>query len=118
MKEFKYTITDPEGIHARPAGELVKVCKEFACKITLTKDGKTADCKKIFGLMGLAVKKEQEVVVTFDVVVSDDVSASLPQPAKAVTDIAAIIAIIKIFFFIIYICPFILKKLFLLFCIL
>ena len=66
MKEFKYTITDPEGIHARPAGELVKVCKEFACKITLTKDGKTADCKKIFGLMGLAVKKEQEVVVTFD----------------------------------------------------
>ena len=64
MKEFKYTITDPEGIHARPAGELVKVCKE--CKITLTKDGKTADCKKIFGLMGLAVKKEQEVVVTFD----------------------------------------------------
>ena len=66
MKEFKYTITDPEGIHARPAGEHVKVCKEFACKITLTKDGKTADCKKIFGLMGLAVKKEQEVVVTFD----------------------------------------------------
>ena len=55
MKEFKYTITDPEGIHARPAGELVKVCKEFACKITLTKDGITADCKKIFGLMGLAV---------------------------------------------------------------
>ena len=24
MKEFKYVITDPEGIHARPAGELVK----------------------------------------------------------------------------------------------
>ena len=35
----------------------------------------------------------QKFVVTFDVVVSDDVSASLPQPAKAVTDIAAIIAI-------------------------
>ena len=27
MKEFKYTITDPEGIHARPAGELVKAAK-------------------------------------------------------------------------------------------
>ena len=24
MKEFKYVVTDPEGIHARPAGELVK----------------------------------------------------------------------------------------------
>ena len=30
MKEFQYTITDPEGIHARPAGELVKAAKAFA----------------------------------------------------------------------------------------
>ncbi len=29
MKEFKYVITDNEGIHARPAGELVKLCKIF-----------------------------------------------------------------------------------------
>ena len=28
MKEFKYVITDPEGIHARPAGELVKATKD------------------------------------------------------------------------------------------
>ncbi len=39
MKEFKYVITDPEGIHARPAGELVKAAKEFAANITLTFDG-------------------------------------------------------------------------------
>lgn len=66
MKEFTYTITDPEGIHARPAGELVKAAKEFSCKITLTKDGKTGDCKKIFGIMGLAVKSGNEVVLKFD----------------------------------------------------
>lgn len=66
MREFKYTITDPEGIHARPAGELVKVAKEFTCNIQLSKDGKAGDCKRILGLMGLAVKKDQEVVLTFD----------------------------------------------------
>lgn len=66
MKEFTYTITDPEGIHARPAGELVKAAKEFSCKITLTKDGKSGDCKKIFGIMGLAVKSGNEVVINFD----------------------------------------------------
>ena len=44
MTEFKYVITDPEGIHARPAGELVKAAKEFAANITLTKDGKSGDC--------------------------------------------------------------------------
>lgn len=66
MKEYKYVITDPEGIHARPAGELVKVAKEFSCKVTLTKDGKSGDCKKIFGIMGLAVKNGNEVVMSFD----------------------------------------------------
>ena len=66
MKEFKYVITDPEGIHARPAGELVKAAKEFAANITLTKDGKSGDCKRIFGIMGLAVKNGQEVTLTFE----------------------------------------------------
>lgn len=66
MKEFTYVITDPEGIHARPAGELVKAAKAFECSIKLTKDGKTGDCKKIFGIMGLGVKKGNEVTLTFD----------------------------------------------------
>lgn len=35
MKEFTYTITDPVGIHARPAGQLVKAAKEFASTATL-----------------------------------------------------------------------------------
>lgn len=66
MKEFKYVITDHEGIHARPAGELVKAAKAFNCSIQLAKDGKSGDCKKIFGIMGLGVKKDNEVVLTFD----------------------------------------------------
>lgn len=66
MREFKYVITDPEGIHARPAGELVKAAKAFECSIKLEKDGKAGDCKKIFGIMGLGVKKDNEVVITFD----------------------------------------------------
>lgn len=30
MKQFTYTITDPLGIHARPAGQLAKLAKSFA----------------------------------------------------------------------------------------
>lgn len=66
MKEFKYVITDAEGIHARPAGELVKVAKEFSSKITITKDGKSGDCKKILGVMALAVKCGNEVTITVE----------------------------------------------------
>ena len=66
MKEFKYVITDAEGIHARPAGELVKAAKEFSSKITIIKDGKSGDCKKIFAIMGLGIKGGMEVVLKFD----------------------------------------------------
>ena len=66
MKEIKYIITDPEGIHARPAGLLVKAAKEFAGDIKIAKDGKAMNCKAIFGIMGLGVKKGEEVTITFD----------------------------------------------------
>jgi len=63
MKTFTYTITDPEGIHARPAGLLVKEAKNFNSSITIKKDGKSADVKKIFALMGLACKQGNEITV-------------------------------------------------------
>ena len=66
MKEFKYVIIDEMGIHARPAGELIKAAKNFSCAITMTKDGKSGDCKKIFAIMGLGVKNGNEVTITFD----------------------------------------------------
>lgn len=64
MKTFQYIITDPEGIHARPAGELVKALKDFTSTITITKDGKSADAKRIFGIMSLAAKQGQEITIT------------------------------------------------------
>ena len=48
MKEFIYTVTDPQGIHARPAGELVKLVKGFESTISIEKEGKKVDCRKLF----------------------------------------------------------------------
>lgn len=63
MKEIVYTITDPEGIHARPAGILVKEAAKFSSKITIGKDGRDVDAKRILGVMGLGVKCGQEIVL-------------------------------------------------------
>lgn len=63
MKEFKYVITDPVGIHARPAGLLVKAIKAFNSDITVLKGDKSADMKKLLKLMGLGVKKGDEITV-------------------------------------------------------
>ena len=66
MKTFTYVITDPEGIHARPAGLLVKKAGEFSCSITLKKGEKSADAKRIFAVMSLAAKKGEELTVICD----------------------------------------------------
>ncbi|MBD5461548.1 MAG: HPr family phosphocarrier protein [Lachnospiraceae bacterium] len=66
MKSFNYTITDPVGIHARPAGLLVKEAKQYDSTITITKDGKSADAKKLMALMSLGVKQGDTVEVSVE----------------------------------------------------
>ena len=53
MKEFTYTITDKDGMHARPAGRLAMCAKQFASDITVRANGKTADGKRVISLMML-----------------------------------------------------------------
>lgn len=66
MKKFVYTITDSLGIHARPAGILVKTAGAYQAAVSIEKDGKSADAKRIFAVMGLGVKQGDEVTVTAD----------------------------------------------------
>ena len=63
MKEFSYTVTNPDGIHARPARELVRKAKEFADNITLVKGDKECDMKRLLAVMTLVVKQGDVVMV-------------------------------------------------------
>ena len=66
MKEFQYTVKDACGIHARPAGLLVKTVKGFASTATLEKDGKSCDMRKLMALMGMGVKQGDTIKVEGD----------------------------------------------------
>ena len=61
MKSFNYVITDEVGIHARPAGILVKEAKKYASTIMIVKGEKKADASRLMALMGLGVKCGEEV---------------------------------------------------------
>ena len=64
MKQFEYTVKDPLGIHARPAGMLVKAAKAYAdTTITVTKNGTTAKASQLMKLMSLGVKQGDTVTV-------------------------------------------------------
>lgn len=64
MKEFTYKICDELGIHARPAGLLVKCASKFSSEITIYNGEKSADMKRLFALMSLGIKKDDTVRVT------------------------------------------------------
>ena len=77
MKQFTYVITDEAGIHARPAGLLVKEAAKFASTTTIAKGAKKGDLKRIFGVMALGVKKGEEITVNCDGADEDAAAAAL-----------------------------------------
>lgn len=64
MKEFKHIINDPLGLHARPAGMLVKAAAGYTSAITVEAPTGKADAKRIMAVMRLAAKQGMELKVT------------------------------------------------------
>lgn len=63
MKKFEYVIRDEVGIHARPAGNLVKEAKKYESKVVISANGKSAEATRLMAVMGLGVKCGQTVEV-------------------------------------------------------
>ncbi|MBQ7559946.1 MAG: HPr family phosphocarrier protein [Synergistaceae bacterium] len=66
MKEFKYVITDPVGIHARPAGLLAKEAKNYKSTITFVKGEKSAKATSLMKLMGMGIVQGDEVTIRIE----------------------------------------------------
>jgi phosphocarrier protein HPr len=63
IKERTFTIKNKLGLHARAANMVVQTASNFACSITVTKDGIEANAKSIMGLLLLAAGKGSKIVV-------------------------------------------------------
>ena len=77
MKNFEYTIKDELGIHTRPAGMLVKEAKKYQSKITITKEGKSAEASKLMAVMSLGVKCGQTVQIAVEGPDEEDAAAGI-----------------------------------------
>lgn len=55
-----------EGLHARPASELTKVCQKFKSKVILEKNEMVVDPKSILGILSLGAVKGDAVIITTD----------------------------------------------------
>ncbi len=66
MKTFQYTIREELGMHARPAGLILQLAKEFKSEITVSNKGKSENLKKLFSVVGLDIRYQDTVTVTIE----------------------------------------------------
>ena len=61
MISQKITITNPSGLHLRPAGNLCNEAMKYKSLITFSFDGGTANAKSVLSVMGACVKCGDEI---------------------------------------------------------
>ena len=66
MTTITHMISDELGLHARPAGAIVKFVKDFSGKIEIGTPEKMVDCKRIMGVMRLTLKQGDTLTITLD----------------------------------------------------
>jgi len=66
MKQINVTVPFKEGLHARPASELVKLCQGIKSKIVLGKGEMKIDPKSILGIMSLGASYRDQLSITVD----------------------------------------------------
>lgn len=79
MIKFTTEIGIKEGLHARPASELVKLCQKAVSDIKLAKGDNEVDPKSILGILTLAAKHKDVITVTVDGKDEEAISASLKE---------------------------------------
>ena len=83
MKEKQVTVTNPLGVHARPAAMIVQTASKFTAEVWLIKEGRAVNGKSMLGVMTLAA--EMGSVIT--------IRADGPDEAKAIEAIARVFEI-------------------------
>lgn len=66
MKTFQYVVKDEIGLHARPAGLLVKFANSLSSDIKVENNSKSVNAKKLFAVMSLGVKHNDKITFVID----------------------------------------------------
>jgi phosphocarrier protein HPr len=82
MMERTDEIVNRNGLHARPAAEIVKLSSRFNCEITIVRDDLEVNGKSIMGVMMLAAEYGSNILVR----------ANGPDAEQAVNAIADLVA--------------------------
>ena len=81
MVSQKVTITNPTGLHLRPAGILCKTAMQFCSAVTFTFGNTTANAKSVLSVLGACIKFGDEIEFVCE---GDDEDEALKAMVEAV----------------------------------
>lgn len=64
MFQKETIITTPNGLHTRPAAQLVKEAKKFVSEITIIANGKSVNAKSLFKLQTLGLVQNSLITIS------------------------------------------------------
>ena len=99
MRELDYVITNPLGVHARPAAQLAQTCVSFKSQVTLTCNGKTASAGNVLDILGLHAKNGDNIKVTVEGPDEDDALEAVDKVLHEKFEEHAAVSVLKIAFF-------------------
>ena len=83
-KELSFVVSDPVGLHARPATLLVKKASSFKSDVSIEFNGKKANVKSLIGVLSLAVTKGATITIS---ATGDDEALAVEELAKLVENL-------------------------------
>ena len=66
MREIKYVVTNPLGVHARPCALLAQCCVNYKSEVLVKSNDKTADGRNVLNLLALRIKYGDTMVITIE----------------------------------------------------
>ena len=79
MEKLSFVVSDPVGLHARPATILVNQASKFSSNINLIYNGKSVNLKSIMGVMSLGVGQGADVTISAEGADADDAIAAIAE---------------------------------------
>ena len=61
--QFVYTVQNKMGLHVGPATVIAKEAQKFNSTMTVSAHNKSADLKKVFGMVGLGAKCGESILI-------------------------------------------------------
>lgn len=66
MVTQKVVVTEPSGLHLRPAGKLCEMCLKYQSKIQIKKGENIANAKSVLGVLAARVQQGDEIEIICD----------------------------------------------------